>query len=66
MYTMDSTVSIRSEECSVVGAYFNPFWCHFHVLIGKRRGLAVFQLTVTLRMISNNCRSFSSIGGVYV
>ncbi len=57
----------RSEECRVAGAYFfavlMPF---FHVLIRKMPALAVSHLTVTLPMISNNRRSFSSIGAVQV
>ncbi len=45
---------------------FSPFLCHFHVLIQKMPALAVSHLTVTLRMMSNNQRSFSSIGAVHV
>jgi hypothetical protein len=40
---------------------FIPFWCRFYVLIQKICALAVSHLTVTLQMISNNRRSFSSI-----
>jgi hypothetical protein len=40
------------------------FWCHFHVLICKKLALLVSHLTVTLRMMSNNRRSVSSIGFV--
>ncbi len=45
---------------------FIPFWRHFHVLIPKMRALAVSHLTITLQMISNNRRSFSSIDAVDV
>jgi hypothetical protein len=38
---------------------FSSFWRNFHVL-------AVSPLTVTLQMMSNNCRSFSSISVVLV
>ncbi len=58
--------SDRFEECRVAGAYFfsvlKPFLC----LILKMPALAVSHLTVTLRMISNNWRSFSAIGAVLV
>ncbi len=45
---------------------FILFCCHFQVLIRKMCALVVSNLTITLRMISNNCRSFSSIGAVLV
>jgi 6-pyruvoyl-tetrahydropterin synthase len=40
----------------------SSFWQNFHVLFLKKQALAVSQLTVTVQMMSNNRRSFSSIG----
>jgi hypothetical protein len=45
---------------------FIAFLCHFHVIICKQQALSVSHLIVTLRMMSNNCRSVSSIGFVHV
>ncbi len=59
-------VNERSKELRIAGAYFYCFWCHFHVLICKKEALSVSHLTVTLRMMRNNCRSVSSIGFLHV
>ncbi len=56
----------RSKELRIAGAYFYWVWFHFHVLICKKQALSVAHLTVTLRMMSNNRRSVSSIGFVHV
>jgi hypothetical protein len=40
---------------------FIAFRCHLHVLICKKQALSVSHLTVTLRMMSSNRRSVSSI-----
>jgi hypothetical protein len=45
---------------------FIAFLCHFHVLIIKKQALVVSLLRVTLRLMSNNRRSVSSIGSVHV
>ncbi len=45
---------------------FIPFWFHFHVVIKKMHALTVSHLTVTLRVISKNRRSFSSFSAVHV
>ncbi len=60
-------VNGRSRELRIAGAYFYAFWCHFHVIICKKKqALSVSHLTVTLRMMSNNHRLVSSIGFVHV
>ncbi len=59
-------LSVRSEECRADGAYFYSVFMPFSCFNSKMQALAVSQLTVTLQMISNNHRSFSSIGAVQV
>jgi hypothetical protein len=44
---------------------WNAFCCHFHVLNLKKHALSLSHLTVTLWLMSNNCRSASSIGFVH-
>jgi hypothetical protein len=45
---------------------FNPLWHHFQGLIIKKCGFAVPHLIVTLRMMSDNSGSISSIGPEHV
>jgi hypothetical protein len=45
---------------------FSSFGQNFHVLFLKKHALAVSHLRVPLQMMSNNHRSFSSIGVVPV
>jgi hypothetical protein len=45
---------------------FKSIQCHFMFGFENKHGLAVSNLTVTLQMMSNNHRSFSSIGVVHV
>jgi hypothetical protein len=59
-------ISVGYEECTVAGAYLYSFLCHFHVLILKKQALAVSHFTITLQMMSNNRRSFSSVDVVHV
>jgi hypothetical protein len=65
MDIIDSKCSIwRMLGCRSM--FFIPFWYHFHVLFRKLCALAVSHSTVTLRLISNNHRSFSYISAVHM
>ncbi len=52
--------SVGQKNVGLPEHIFITFWHHFYVLILKKNALAVSHLTVTLQMMSNNRRSFSS------
>jgi hypothetical protein len=59
-------VNERSKELRMPEHIFIVFWCHLLVLTFLKQALPVSHLTVTLRMMSNNRRSVSSIIFVHV
>jgi hypothetical protein len=51
----------RSDECNVSGTYSSLFSMSFSYFICKKHVLSVLHVTVTLRMMSNSCRSVPMI-----
>jgi hypothetical protein len=56
----------KSQVFTLTGAHFQLFLTKVTSLISKKHALGVCHLTVTLKMMNNNRRSFSFISVVLV